>query len=103
VSEALVSLKGVGKDYPKIATGGQRLRTLLALLFRSEDFPHFTALDGVDLEVRPGESVGLVGENGAGKSTLLKIIAGVARPSRGSVAVRGRVTALLELGSGFHP
>jgi lipopolysaccharide transport system ATP-binding protein len=103
VSEALVSLKGVGKDYPKIATGAQRMRTLVSLLFRREDFPHFTALDGVDLEVRPGESVGLVGENGAGKSTLLKIIAGVARPSRGSVAVRGRVTALLELGSGFHP
>jgi len=103
VSDALVTLRGVGKDYPKVATGSQRLRTVLSLLFRREDFPRFTALDSVDLDVRPGESVGLVGENGAGKSTLLKIIAGVARPSRGSVAVRGRVTALLELGSGFHP
>ena len=103
MSDALVRLRGVGKDYPKIASGPQRLRTLLSLLMRREDFPRFTALDGVDLDVRPGESVGLVGENGAGKSTLLKIIAGVARPSRGTVDVRGRVSALLELGSGFHP
>ncbi|HEX3063290.1 MAG TPA: ATP-binding cassette domain-containing protein, partial [Usitatibacter sp.] len=103
MSDALVTLRGVGKDYPKVATGSQRLRTVLSLLFRREDFPRFTALDSVDLDVRPGESVGLVGENGAGKSTLLKIIAGVARPSRGTVDVRGRVSALLELGSGFHP
>jgi lipopolysaccharide transport system ATP-binding protein len=99
----LVSLRGVTKDYPKIATGGDRLRTLASLLLRRADMPHFRALDAVDLVVRPGESVGIVGENGAGKSTLLKIIANVVRPTRGEVAVHGRVGALLELGSGFHP
>src|ERR1700682_6627994 len=105
LSEAphLVSVKGVPRDSPKLATGGDRLRTLAALLFRRGEFPHFRALDDVDLEVRRGGSVGLIGENGAGKSTLLKIIAGVARPTKGTVAVRGRVSALLELGSGFHP
>ncbi|HEX3096521.1 MAG TPA: polysaccharide ABC transporter ATP-binding protein [Usitatibacter sp.] len=102
-AESLIALRGVTKDYPKISTGGDRMRTLVALLLRRRELPHFRALDAVNLEVRRGESLAIVGENGAGKSTLLKIIAGVVRPTRGEVAVRGRVGALLELGSGFHP
>ena len=99
----LVRLAGVTKDYPRVARSADRVRTLAALLFHRRDMPHFRALDAIDLELRPGESVGIVGENGAGKSTLLKIIAGVVRPTSGSAEVRGRVGALLELGSGFHP
>lgn len=62
----------------------------------------FRALDGVSLEVYPGESLGIIGPNGSGKSTLLRIMAGISPPTSGRVVTRGRVSALLELGSGFH-
>ena len=85
--------------YPKEA------RTLKELIVtrgrgRGEDV---WALSGVDLAIGPGEAVGLVGRNGSGKTTLLKLLAGIIKPTRGHVAVGGRVASLLELGAGFHP
>ena len=62
-----------------------------------------TALDGISFNVEKGQTLGLIGENGSGKSTMLKIVAGIAKPSSGSVATNGKVSALIELGAGFHP
>lgn len=63
----------------------------------------FLALRGIDLEVKQGEILGVVGKNGAGKSTLLKILSRVTAPTRGSIRVKGRIASLLEVGTGFHP
>jgi len=63
----------------------------------------FWALRDVSFDVKPGQIVGIVGSNGAGKSTLLRLIGGVGRPDKGHVKIQGRVAALLDLGTGFHP
>jgi len=63
----------------------------------------FWALDQVTLEIRAGETVGLIGHNGSGKSTLLKALGGIIEPTKGVIRQRGRVASLLELGAGFHP
>lgn len=63
----------------------------------------FWALKGLNLEVKSGEAVGIIGENGAGKTTMLKLIAGIMKPNEGELKVSGRVASLIELGAGFHP
>jgi lipopolysaccharide transport system ATP-binding protein len=99
----LLHLSGVGKDYAKLETNAGRIGLVFDLLVGRGVTRAFRALDDVSFELAAGESLGIVGENGAGKSTLLKIVAGVITPTRGRIDVRGRVGALLELGSGFHP
>ena len=63
----------------------------------------FLALDGVSLDVEAGRTLGIIGRNGSGKSSMLKLIAGIGKPTSGTVRVSGRVSALIELGAGFHP
>lgn len=119
-SDVAIKVEGVSKAYRIWQDPGARLIAptirSLARLFPKGSAPHralvaraeryyrdFYALQDVSFEVRRGESVGIVGKNGSGKSTLLQIIVGTLTPTTGSVKVKGRVAALLELGSGFNP
>lgn len=91
---------GLGKCYPRYDSPRERV---LALLGRSAPGSQQWSLQDVSFALRRGQCLGLVGDNGAGKSTLLKIVAGALHPSAGRLERRGRVTAILELGAGFHP
>lgn len=71
--------------------------------YRLNKGQHFKALDRIDLQVNPGEVLGLIGHNGAGKSTLLKILSRITAPTAGEVLIRGSLSSLLEVGTGFHP
>jgi len=99
-----VSVRDIGKCYEIYARPIDRLKqSILGRLLQSEFHRKFWALQGVSFDVGRGEAVGIVGRNGSGKSTLLQIIAGTLAPTEGVALVRGRVAALLELGSGFNP
>ncbi|MCI0525406.1 MAG: ABC transporter ATP-binding protein [Acidobacteria bacterium] len=98
----MISVQNAAKLYRIYDKPSGRLKEIL-LRGRRKYHRDFWALEDVSVEVETGEAVGVIGRNGAGKTTLLQIIAGVLQPTRGQVSVEGRVTALLELGSGFNP
>ena len=89
-----------GKRYRLYASPRQRLK---ALLTGQADYKSHWALRDVSFELRRGQCMGVIGDNGAGKSSLLKLLAGTLHPSQGQIERHGRITAILELGAGFHP
>lgn len=97
-----IAIRNVSKVYPVYDRPQDRLKQMFWRGRRSFH-QEFWALDGINFEVRKGETVGIVGRNGSGKSTLLQIICGTLTPTTGSVERQGRLSALLELGSGFNP
>lgn len=101
-SDVVVSLKNVSKTFKTYAHPVQRLIAKVSG-DRIGNYKEFAALQDVSFDIYRGETVGIVGRNGAGKSTLLQIICGISQPTTGSVNVHGRISALLELGSGFQP
>lgn len=99
--EIAISLKNISKCYKRYARPVDRLKEIL--LPGKNYAQEFWALRDISLDVPKGETLGIIGQNGSGKSTLLQIIAGTLTPTTGEVFVNGRVSALLELGSGFNP
>lgn len=108
--EYSIRVNGLSKRYEIYAEPADRLRQMVLPRLRKalhraphEYFNEFWALRDVSFDVKRGETVGIVGRNGSGKSTLLQMVCGTLSPTVGSVDVRGRIAALLELGAGFNP
>ncbi len=94
-----VVVNNIWKQYK--LESARKITQALPLLFQKRA-GHFWALKGISLQVKPGETLGIIGQNGSGKSTLLKILSRVTYPTRGSIQYDGRIAFLLELGTGFH-
>ncbi|MBZ9909338.1 ABC transporter ATP-binding protein [Mesorhizobium sp. BR115XR7A] len=102
VSDVLVDIRNIGKCHRYYDRPQDRLMETLTR-HRRQYHKEFWALQGVSMQISRGEAVGIIGRNGAGKSTLLQIITGTMAPTSGTVTVRGKIAALLQLGSGFNP
>jgi len=118
MSETAIRIENLKKQYKLGAIGGQTLNAELQSWLarrRGKEDPNikigqdttnfgqsFYALDGINLEVKKGEALGIIGSNGAGKSTLLKILSRVTAPTEGDIWINGRIASMLEVGTGFH-
>lgn len=119
MEELAIRVENVSKEYRLGAIGGATLKgeiqSKLAKLFNKEDpnlkigekshnkNERFLALNNLSFDIKKGETVGVIGRNGAGKSTILKLICRVTAPTKGNIYLNGRITSMLEVGTGFHP
>ncbi len=105
-----IEIESVTKRFRKVTASKKSYTTVKSDVMgwfknrkESGEVSHFDALSDVSFSIEPGSSLGIVGRNGSGKSTILKLIAGIYHPDQGTVRVRGTISALIELGAGFHP
>lgn len=119
MEELAIRVENVSKEYRLGAIGGATLKgeiqSKLAKIFHKEDpnlkigekahgkNERFLALNDLSFDIKKGETVGVIGRNGAGKSTILKLICRVTAPTKGNIYLNGRITSMLEVGTGFHP
>jgi lipopolysaccharide transport system ATP-binding protein len=103
MSDVIISARNVTKTYRLYTKPHYRFLDVLGLLRGDGKYSEHHALHAINLDIRRGEKVALIGRNGAGKSTLLKLITGVTQPTSGSMAVTSHASALLQIGTTFHP
>lgn len=102
--ELAISIKDLGKMYKLYKNPRDKIKDAFGLNFYKKNYyKEFWALRDINITIKKGERVGLIGHNGAGKSTLLKAVIGNIQPTEGTIQMKGHVQALLELGTGFHP
>lgn len=103
MSDSVITFENVSKEFRLAKT--HSFQDFFVNIFNKEmrGRRHFWALDNVSFSIKAGETVGILGTNGSGKSTILKLISRIIDPTRGVITVSGRLSALLELGAGFHP
>jgi len=99
MNELAIKLSNITKTYQL----HHEKPTLVENIFGKRKKEMFTALSGVNLEIKRGEKVGIIGPNGSGKTTLLKLISGITTPTKGLVKTWGKVVSLIDLSAGFHP
>lgn len=108
-NDVVISVSNLGKAYRMYSKPADRLKQMIfaattpSNTVSKQFYKEFWALRGVNIKINRGETVGIIGRNGSGKSTLLQLISGIFEPTEGAVSVNGRISALLELGSGFNP
>lgn len=95
----MIKIEGISKTFKRYHKPADRLKEII---FQRPYHNDFIALDNISFEIGAGETLGIIGQNGAGKSTLLKILSGIVIPDSGSIHIDGKVTGLLELGTGFN-
>ena len=104
-----INVQGIDKDYIIGGSKSGSLRESISNTFtkalnkKKEKIEIFSALKNINLEIKQGEALAIIGRNGAGKSTLLKLLSKITYPSKGVITIKGKVSSLLEVGTGFHP
>ncbi len=98
-----ITVHGVSKKFRLERNRPSSIKEAVLRIGKTRDADDFWVLRDIDLDIEPGSFFGLIGHNGSGKSTLLRLMAGIHRPTTGEIFSDGRLSALLELGSGFHP
>lgn len=99
--KSVLAVNNISKSFKDYSSEWKRILSLFGLACKPVQEHHI--LQHITFSITPGEAVGIIGQNGAGKSTLLKLITGTLEPSEGSIHIDGRISAILELGMGFHP